>query len=97
MTDVRPDDTTGGSNDGHQPDPGGGGRKRVHPIIKIFLFCCVVLLLLDLVIHREVHHPWENLFGFYAIYGFVACVLLVLAATQMRRVLMRSEDYYDAD
>ena len=29
-------------------------------------------------------------------YGFVACVLLVLIATQMRKVLMRKEeDYYD--
>jgi hypothetical protein len=35
--------------------------------------------------------------GFYAFYGFVACVLLVLIAKQMRKVLMRKEDYYDVD
>ncbi len=75
----------------------GGARKRVHPIIKIFLGLCVVLLLLDFVIHRHVSHDWENLFGFYAVYGFVACVVLVLVATQMRRIVMRREDYYDAD
>ncbi len=47
---------------------------------------------------NELRHAEGDLDGFpffYAIYGFVACVLLVLAATQMRRVLMRDEDYYD--
>ncbi len=34
-------------------------------------------------------------FGFYPVYGFVGAFLLVLAAKQMRRVLMRSEDYYE--
>jgi hypothetical protein len=66
-------------------------------VVKIFLPLCALLLVLDLVIHRHVVHPWEETFGFYPLYGFVACVVLVLAATQMRRVLMRREDYYDAD
>ena len=33
----------------------------------------------------------------YGIFGFVACVALVLIAKQLRKVLMRREDYYDAD
>ena len=33
--------------------------------------------------------------GFYCIYGFAACVALVLLATEMRKVIMRDEDYYD--
>ena len=33
--------------------------------------------------------------GFHAAYGFISCVLLVLAATQMRRFVKRDEDYYD--
>ena len=32
---------------------------------------------------------------FHAAYGFISCVLLVLAATQMRRFVKREEDYYD--
>ena len=32
--------------------------------------------------------------GFYAVFGFGACVLLVLAAKALRRLLMRPEDYY---
>ena len=82
--------------------PNGAGRedkprKPTPLLIRVFLALCVVLLLLDFVIHRHVAHSWESLFGFYPLYGFVACVVLVLAATQMRRVLMRGEDYYDAD
>ncbi len=60
-----------------------------------FYALCAVLAGLDLVIHRHAEHPWEGLFGFHAIYGFVACVVLVLAAKQMRRALMRREDYYE--
>jgi len=40
-------------------------------------------------------HAWEALPGFYALFGFVACVVLVLIAKEMRKVLMRDEDYYD--
>jgi hypothetical protein len=55
------------------------------------------LLLLDFVLHRHISHSWEHLPGFYAFYGFVACVLLVLVAKEMRTVLKRREDYYDVD
>lgn len=30
----------------------------------------------------------------YAIYGFLACVMLVLLGIGLRRLVMRSEDYY---
>ena len=33
--------------------------------------------------------------GFYALYGFIACVALVLTAKGLRRILMRPEDYYE--
>ena len=84
-----------GSGEGHGHAP--SEKKPWPPLIKIFLSLCVVLLVLDFIIPRKVHHDAERLYFFYPAYGFVACVLLVLAATQMRRVLMRKEDYYDAD
>jgi hypothetical protein len=64
-------------------------------LLKWFFWICGGLFALDFVIHRHVTHPWEILFGFYGIFGFVACVVLVLAAREMRKVLMRKEDYYD--
>ena len=56
---------------------------------------CAAALLGDFFVLRHVDHPWEALFGFYPLYGFGACVLLVLIAKQMRKVLMRKDDYYD--
>ena len=35
-------------------------------------------------------------FGFYAVYGFVACVVLVLVAKYiLRPMVIRKEDYYE--
>ena len=64
-------------------------------VLRVFYGLCILLFALDFVIHRHVYHPWENLWGFYPIYGFVGCVVLVLIAKWMRTFLMRPEDYYD--
>ena len=69
--------------------------QNVSLLFKIFYVCCVILVLLDFVIHRHNVHSWENLIAFYPIYGFVGIWILVLIAKQMRRVLMRPEDYYE--
>ncbi len=68
---------------------------NVRKLIRGFVAVCALLFLADLFYHRHYERVWEGLFGFYAIYGFVACVALVLAATAMRKVLMRGEDFYD--
>lgn len=69
--------------------------KNVKRILYVLYGCCALLFALDFVIHRHIVHSWENLWGFYPIYGFIGCVILVLVATWMRTFLMRSEDYYD--
>ena len=68
--------------------------KNVKRILYLLYLICAILVGMDYFIHRHVVHEWEKLFGFYAIYGFVACVILVLLATQMRKLVMRKEDYY---
>jgi hypothetical protein len=69
--------------------------RNVRRVVFGLVGVCVILVGLDLVAHRHVSHPWETMFGFYAVYGFVACVLLVLLAKEMRKLLIRKEDYYD--
>ena len=69
--------------------------KNVKRLLKGFYAICILLVLADFVLHRHIGFDWEKIPAFYAIYGFVACVLLVLIAKQMRKVLMRREDYYD--
>ena len=62
--------------------------------LRIFLVVCAGVTLLDFVVHKHGDH-WWNFFGFYSLYGFGACVILVLVATGMRKWVMRDEDYYD--
>ena len=71
-----------------------GNVKR---IIWALFAVCAALFLADAFYHKHSHFEAENFFGFYAIFGFVVCVALVLAAKGMRLFLMRSEDYYDAE
>lgn len=68
--------------------------RTIKILMYTFYGICVVLFLLDLVIHRHTYRTWEDLIGFYAIFGFVGCVILVLVASWMRTWLMRPEDYY---
>ena len=71
--------------------------ENLKKFLRGFYILCAILLAVDFVHHRHVTHDWENLWGFYAIYGFVACVLLVEVAKLMRAVLMRAPDYYEKD
>ena len=72
-------------------------KKNINRVLRALIALCVVSFAVDFVYHRHVVHPFEALWGFYAIYGFFACVILVLLAKKMRNWLMRSEDYYDHD
>jgi hypothetical protein len=71
--------------------------RNVARLLGGFYIICVILLALDFVVHRHAMYSWEHLPGFYALFGFVACVTLVLVAKQMRKVVMRKEEYYDVD
>lgn len=70
---------------------------NVKKVIWALFAVCAALFLADAFYHKHSHFEAENFFGFYAIFGFVVCVALVLAAKWMRVILMRSEDYYDAE
>jgi hypothetical protein len=48
-------------------------------------------------VDKKTHYAAENVIGAYGIYGFVACVALVLTAKELRKLLKRDEDYYDDD
>jgi hypothetical protein len=69
--------------------------RNVKALIYGLFVLCGVLFGLDFLIHRHVEHPWEAWIGFYCIYGFVCCVFLVLAAKELRKVVLRGDDYYD--
>ena len=78
-------------SDGHIFD----NPRNIKRVLISLYVCCALSVLAEFLVHRHVDHPWEALFGFYSIYGFIACTILVLAATQMRKLIMRKEAYYD--
>ena len=69
--------------------------ENIKRVLNIFYSLCVILVLADFVIHRHIGLVWEKIPAFYAIYGFVACVALVVVAKLIRKVVMRKEDYYN--
>ena len=69
--------------------------KNVRRLLNIFYMLCVILVIADFILHRHIGFTWENIPAFYALYGFVACVALVVIAKKIRIVVMRKEDYYD--
>ena len=70
--------------------------KNVNRVLYGLFASLVLLLSLEPFVHKHPYFTWEGWFGFYAIYGFVACVLLVMAAKYiLRPFVKREEDYYD--
>lgn len=64
-------------------------------IRRILFGACVLLVIADFVVHRHISTDIERVPAFYALYGFVALVGVVMAAKGLRRLVMRDEDYYD--
>lgn len=69
--------------------------ENIKKMLRVFYAICIGLVIVDFIVHRHIYHDWENIPAFYAVYGFVGCVVLVLIAKEMRKFLMRKEDYYD--
>lgn len=68
--------------------------RNIRKIVIALYTVSALLLVIDPLVEKHgfaITHLW----GFYGIYGFVACVFLVLAAKELRKLVMRPEDYYD--
>lgn len=69
--------------------------RNVDRLVHGFYVVCALLLVIDWLVPKHGPFAVEHVYGFYGIFGFVACVALVLIAKQLRRILMRPENYYD--
>lgn len=69
--------------------------KNIKRLLMGFYAVLAVLLLSEFFIHKHPAFPWQHYFGFFAVYGFVSCLLLVFVAKLLRFILLRKEDYYD--
>jgi hypothetical protein len=70
--------------------------RNVKILLMLLFGGCLILLIINFLVPKHGHLSWEEWSGFYAAYGFVACVLLVLVSKfVLRKLVKRREDYYD--
>ena len=62
---------------------------------KAFIAVLAASMLAELLIEKQPHFDPERFFGSYALYGFAACAVLILAAKAIGAVLKRPDSYYD--
>ncbi|MCG8325010.1 MAG: hypothetical protein MI673_05795 [Thiotrichales bacterium] len=55
----------------------------------------VLTVVLEFVIHLHAYFPVTDFFGFNALYGFLACVGMVIFARLLGVFIKRRDDYYD--
>jgi hypothetical protein len=71
---------------------------RESSIKKLWIGTWIVLaltVLAEVFVKLHPHFKIEEVFGFHAIYGFLACVAMVLFAKVLGFLIKRKDDYYD--
>lgn len=70
--------------------------RNIKRLLSFFYTLLLFLLVIDFFILKHPIFPWEEWPQFYAVFGFVAFVVLIFAAKYILRPLVkRREDYYD--
>lgn len=90
---------------GNSEEPAGwfDRKENVRKVLVGLFTGCALLVVIDVIFwmvdfDKHPYFRWETWPGFYAVYGFVACVLLVLISKYvLRPLVMRDEDYYETD
>ena len=76
-------------------------KENVGKVLIGLFIGCGLLVVIDVIFwitgfDKHPYFKWEKWPGFYAVYGFVACVLLVLISKHvLRPLVMRAEGYYE--
>jgi hypothetical protein len=71
--------------------------RNVSLVIRSLYIVCILLFLLDFILDRHVTNEWDGSRGFYALFGLIAYIIIVLAALKLRKLVKRKKDYYDVD
>jgi hypothetical protein len=59
-----------------------------------FVAVLALTVLAEFVVEAHPHFALERWFGFYGLYGFLACAALILLAKGLGAFLKRRDDYY---
>lgn len=67
----------------------------VRRLWQVFLAVLALTLVAQPFVEWHPHFAMEKLFGFYALYGFLACAVLILIAKGLGCFVKRPQEYYD--
>lgn len=72
-------------------------KLRTKTVKRIAYGVLVLLVLVDFVIPRhEIHFIGDKIYGFWSLFGFIACILIIVVSKWIgHHGLMKDEDYYD--
>lgn len=70
--------------------------RNVSLLWRLFLVVLALSILIELVVPLHPHSTVDALFGFHALYGFFACVAMIVVAKALGYLLKRRDDYYEA-
>ncbi|MEM2176022.1 MAG: hypothetical protein QXN34_01665 [Archaeoglobaceae archaeon] len=71
-------------------------RKELKLSLAFGLAFIAAEFLLRLFVKPKVHFAWEEIWGFYALFGFLGCIIISTFSRFVgNRVLMKEPDYYE--
>ena len=70
-------------------------KNNIRKLWIIFIAILVVTVIAGIFVHQHESFGIEDSFGFYAWYGFITCVGMVILAKVLGLFLKRPEDYYN--
>lgn len=70
-------------------------RRHARTVVWAMGIACVLLLAVDPLVHKHGEFAFEEWFGFHALFGLAAGVLVVLVARLLRVAVQRPEDYHE--
>jgi len=70
-------------------------KENIRKLWMIFIALLVVTVVAGFFVHQHDHFGIEDSVGFFAWYGFITCVGMVIFAKLLGVFLKRPDDYYD--
>jgi hypothetical protein len=75
-------------------------RRHLKTVVRLCLVALALLIIADalpFVVDKEhAHTRWEQLPGFWSVFGFIGCILIIFLSKALGHAgIMKREDYYD--
>ena len=70
-------------------------KSTIRMIWIVSIIVLAALTALDLVVKKKSHFAVEDIFGFGSLFGFIACVVLVVGSKALGAFLKRRDTYYE--